>query len=156
VPATGPHVTLAAFCERILTEQDGVLSLIRVVDRLTQTASGPEPPEQMPPFLVGALTLKLIVAIKADQAKGRFTIKLVVEDPSGSRVPVNEQDVNLSPGGGVNLIIEPTLAIQHEGIYWFDVLLGGPNDQQDELMTRVPLEVQYQRQRGAVPPQPSE
>jgi len=46
MPETGPHIVNATFCEKVLIEPDGVLSLIRLVDRFTQTATGPEPPEQ--------------------------------------------------------------------------------------------------------------
>ena len=30
----GPYVQVAAFCERVLRESDGVMSLVRVVDRI--------------------------------------------------------------------------------------------------------------------------
>lgn len=148
MPDTGPHIAVATLCERVLTEGDGVISIIRIVDRLIQTATGPEPPEQMPPFLVGDRDLKMVIALKSDQAKGRCTVKIVVEDPSGVRVPVGESDITLQPGNlGANLVIGMNVALQHEGVYWFDVLLGGPRNQQDQLMTRVPLEVVYQRQK---------
>ena len=29
----GPYIQVAAFCERVLQEADGVVSLIRIVDR---------------------------------------------------------------------------------------------------------------------------
>jgi len=32
---TGPFVSVAAFCENVIEDKSGVLSLIRVVDRLT-------------------------------------------------------------------------------------------------------------------------
>lgn len=146
MPETGPHVTIATFCQKVLTEQDGVLSLIRVVDRFTQTARGTEPPEQMPPFILGPNDLSMVIVLKPDKAKGRFSIKIDVEDPSGLRKRVGESDITL-PGGnqGANLVIGMSVAMEYEGVYWFDVLLGGPRDQEDALMTRVPLEVQYQR-----------
>jgi len=135
---------MAVICERVLMEQDGVLSVIRVVDRITRMASGPDPPETMPPMLV--TDLKMVVVLKADQARGRFAVKYVAEDPTGIRTPLVEQDVNLSGGGaGVNIVTELNFALQHAGLYWFDILLGGPK-QDDELLTRLPLEVQYQRQ----------
>ncbi len=148
MPETGPHIAIATLCEKVLTEQDGVLSIIRVIDRFIQTATGPEPPDQMPPFIISDRDLKMVVALKSDKAKGRFSVKVIVEDPSGARVPVGESDVTL-PGGnqGINLVIGMNLAVQHEGVYWFDILLGGPRGQEDQLISRVPLEVLYQRQR---------
>ncbi|MGH9740926.1 MAG: hypothetical protein ACRD51_01105, partial [Candidatus Acidiferrum sp.] len=44
----GPYLQMACFCEKVLNEKDGVLSIIRVIDRLTVNASGPDSPEQMP------------------------------------------------------------------------------------------------------------
>jgi hypothetical protein len=149
MPETGPHVVIAVICERVLTEQDGVLSLIRVVNRVTNTATGPDPPKKMPPLLVRDLSM--VIALKADRARGRFSVSLIGEDPMGVRTPLGEQDVNLSAGNrGVNLVSPLQFALQHEGVYWIDVLLGGP-EQEDELLTRVPLEVQYQRQVTRAP-----
>lgn len=147
--ATGPHLIAALICERVINESDGVLSLIRVVDRLTTTAAGAAPPEVMPPV---NFTMQMVVILKPDQAKGRFTVKLVLEAPSGERTPVGEQDITLAPGSrGNNLIIGMEMTFGHEGVYWFDVMLGGPRGQEDERLTRTPLEVVYQRQ---VVPQP--
>lgn len=46
----GPYVQLAAFCEYVLREADGVLSLVRVVNVVTHAERGPNPPEEMPEF----------------------------------------------------------------------------------------------------------
>lgn len=155
MPPNGPHIVVATFCERVLIEPDGVVSLIRLVDRFTQTATGPEPPEDMPPFVLTERELRMLITVKPDQARGRFTIKIVAEAPSGIRTPIGEQDLNLQPGNhGANLNIGVNFAFQHEGVYWFDVILGGPRRQEDQVMTRVPLEVLYQRQR--VPTSPAE
>src|SRR5215203_5961123 len=37
---TGPYLQMAVICEKVLREEGGPLSLIRVVDRVTQTAEG--------------------------------------------------------------------------------------------------------------------
>jgi hypothetical protein len=157
VPETGPHIITATFCEKVLIEPDGVMSLIRLVDRFTQTATGLEPPAQMPPFVLTERDLRMVITLKSDQAKGRSTIKIVAEAPSGIKTPIGESDVNL-PGGnqGVQLNIGVNFAFQHEGVYWFDVLLGGPHHEEDVLITRVPLEVLYQRQRVPASPRDQE
>ena len=41
---------------------------------------------------------------------------------------------------GTNVIYAATLNVEQEGLYWFDVLLD------DELLTRMPLRILYQRQ----------
>ncbi len=150
---TGPHLVMAVLCEKVLHERDGVLSIIRVIDQLTQTAVGPEAPEQMPPFIADNLTM--IVTIKADQARGRYGVKIRPEAPGGIQLPPIEQAITISNGpGGVNLVIPMALPISAEGVYWFDVFLTAPTAQPDRLLTRVPLEVQYSPQRLA-PASPS-
>jgi hypothetical protein len=143
---TGPHLLAALICEKVLNEQDGVLSAIRIIDRIQQTAVGPDAPEQMQPFVVDNLTL--LITIKSDQARGRYGIKVRPEEPSGVQLPPMEQAITIQPGPtGVNLIMPFVLAIQAEGVYWFDVFLTGPAPQADRLLTRVPLEVIYSPQR---------
>ena len=80
MPETGPHLAAALLCERVITESDGVLSIIRVVDRVTQTASGTDPPETMPPLSID--NLSMVLSLKPDKARGRFQLRLVMNEPS--------------------------------------------------------------------------
>lgn len=133
-----------------MTEADGVLSFMRVVDRITNTASGIDPPDEMPPMLAN---IQMVVALKSDRAKGRHSVKFFMEAPDGARQQIGEQDVTLTPGNsGANLVIGLQLGLALEGVYWVDVVLGGPRGQEDVLLTRTPLEVVYQRQRVPAPP----
>ena len=143
--STGPHVVIAALCEKVLHEQDGVLSMIRIVDQITQSASGTEAPTQMPPFLTNNLTMA--ICLKSDQARGRYGIKIRPEQPNGQQLPELEQAIQLGSGGGVNLIMPLVLPITQEGLYWFDIFLTGLPPQSDRLLTRVPLQVVYSPQR---------
>lgn len=148
MPETGPHVAVAALCERVISEGDGVISLIRVVDRLTQTATGPDPPEEMPPLVVD--NVQCVIALKSDQARGRNELKLVMEGPDGARELLGAQDITLEPGNrGINIIAGVRLGLAHEGVYWIDVLFGPPgaDPEHEQLLTRIPVEVVYQRQR---------
>jgi hypothetical protein len=143
---TGPHLIAALICEKVLDEKDGVLSAIRIIDRLERSAIGPDAPEEMPPFVVDNLTL--LVTVKSDQARGRYGIKVRPEAPGGVQLPPMEQAITIQPGpAGINLTVPFALAIQAEGVYWFDVFLTGPAPQEDRLLTRVPLEVIYSPQR---------
>ena len=45
----GPYLITAAFCEQVIEDKSGVLSLIRIVDRMYITAQGPNAPDEMPP-----------------------------------------------------------------------------------------------------------
>jgi hypothetical protein len=145
-PSKGPYLQLACLCEKVLNDSDGVLSLIRIVDRLIQTATGIDVPDQMPPFLLS--DIKLVIALKAGEARGRYAIKIRPEDPSGIQLPPFETPIQLSPGNqGVNLVSDLQFAVQLEGVYWFDVLFVPGGEAEDWLLTRIPLEVLYRPQK---------
>jgi hypothetical protein len=145
-PATGPYLQLAAFCESVLTEQNGVNSLIRVVDRITVPIhllpeGAPHPPYQ----LIAA------IAIKAGSARGSTEVTLRREAPSGLRETTSFSLTVLLEGEDRGIQINLPIAIdtREEGLYWFDVLVGG------NLMTRMPLRVIHQEAnlRQTVQPQ---
>lgn len=141
---TGPHVNVAVFCDSAVIGADNALSLIRIIDTVTATTTGPEPPDEMPPFMV---TTKLVVSLKADQARGRYKLKLRPEGPDGRDLPVQEQVIQLEGGyRGVNVVIDVHLTVALEGLYWFDVLLEVAKNE-DRRLTRIPLLVQYQPQK---------
>lgn len=137
---TGPHLAMALFCESVLEEKDGVLSIIRVVDRIIQTAVGPDVPEIMPPVPVN---LTLVVSLKAGAARGRDSVRIKTEAPSGQ----NEGGILELPvvfegeDRGQNIVARLGFVANQEGLYWFDISLGG------SLITRVPLRVVYQPQK---------
>ena len=111
-----------------------------------QTATGIDVPEQMPQFMLK--DIKLVVTLKAGRSRGRFAMKIRPEDPSGTQLPPLEIAVQLVPGNqGVNLITDFQFAVQYEGVYWFDILFVPGGGAEDWLLTRVPLEVQYQPQK---------
>ena len=61
--STGPFIAAAVICENVLNEQDGVLSVIRIIDRLIQQAVGPEPPDDMPPLVIAG-NLKMLLSLQ--------------------------------------------------------------------------------------------
>ena len=138
MPDTGPHVQLATFCERVLQEPDGVLSLVRVLDRVTVVAGFPGAPDEIPAGHPVQVTL--VVALRSDQARGRSKISIDPEKPDTTHLPSAEFDVSFEgEERGVNVIVPMVLEAQ-EGLYWFNVKL---NDEQ--LLSRVPLRITYQR-----------
>lgn len=141
MPPGGPHVNAALLCEKVLQEGDGVLSLIRVVDRLTHAVTGEDPPEAMPPL---PIDLTAVVMLKSDQARGRFRLTLRPETPAGLQLPAVEIPVHLDgEERGQNVIVRLAFVAEMEGLYWIDVLFEG------ELVTRVPLRVLYQPRKTA-------
>ncbi len=132
----GPHVQLATFCEKVLTEQDGVVTLVRVLDRIAVTVQGQGAPAELPE---GILRTTLVVALKADEARGRHPVTIRPQQPSGVTLSPQEFDVMFEGDErGVNLILQMGIPAV-EGLYWFDVLVSGV------LLTRVPLRIMYQR-----------
>lgn len=134
---TGPHIQVAAFCEQVIEDKTGVLSLIRIIDVLTHTASGPEPPAEMPPV---RWRLKLVLTLKADRARGRHEIRIVPEQPSGETKQAMQLSVNLEgEERGQNIVADVVYEFALEGLYWFNVYFD------ETLLTRMPFRVKYQR-----------
>jgi hypothetical protein len=135
----GPFLQAAMFCERIIEEKDGVLSGIRIVDRVIQSAVGTGTPTEMPPL---SISLALLIILKSGAARGRSDVNVTVEEPSGFRRTIAEALTVMMEGDdrGANLILRLEWQARQEGLYWFDVAVDGVR------LTRVPLRIVYQRQ----------
>ncbi len=133
----GPYLTTATFCEQVLQETSGVLSLIRIVDRMIITASGPDAPEEMPP---AQLNWTLVVTLKSGDAHGSHPVKIVPQLPSGETMSPTTLSVHFEGDNkGQNLISRINMPLQMPGIYWFQIYVD------DQLLTKVPIEVIYSR-----------
>jgi len=135
----GPHLAVAVICEKALQEQDGVLSLIRIIDRVTVGATGPDVPEDMP---ATPIAFTVVIALKSGTARGRHKLSLRPEDPSGLQLSALEMPVHFEgEDRGANLIVNFGLMAEREGLYWIDAFFG------NDLLTRIPLRIVYQPQR---------
>src|SRR5205823_6422681 len=118
---TGPHLTAAALCEKVLQETDGIVSLIRIFDRLTVNAigAGPQPLDLPRP----TANLTFFVSFKAGSARGKSTVTLRAERPDGMMRDITSGPV-LFEGEerGVNIILTLALQFELEGLYWFHVI----------------------------------
>jgi Family of unknown function (DUF6941) len=136
----GPYLNSALLNERTIQEIDGVLTLVRVVDKVTTRAFGTTEPQpaEMPAFMA---SLYLTVILRAGRARGDYLLTVRPEDPTGAQLPGSENQLTFTgtdDGAGASVIINMNLGIQHEGLYWFNILLN------DQLLTRVPLRIEYQ------------
>ena len=133
---TGPYVALAVFCDRVLEEKDGTLTLVRVIDTLSVQVRGPDAPDDIPP---GVVQTTLVLSFRAGQARGGQRLRMSLERPDGSTMKSPEVSINFPPGesSGVNVILPTAIEVISAGIYWNDVFL------QDRLVTRVPLRITY-------------
>ncbi|MGI8809303.1 MAG: DUF6941 family protein [Acidimicrobiales bacterium] len=138
----GPHVQVATFCEKVLIEQDGVLSVIRAIDRFIlsgNVAAGA--PAELPEG--GILQTTLLIVLRAGDAQGRHPVVIRPQQPSGVYLPDQPFDATFGRDeSGVNLILNMAVPII-EGLYWFEVLVN------ETLLTRVPLRIMYQRVPGS-------
>jgi hypothetical protein len=146
----GPYLVSALLSERTIQETDGVLTLVRVVDKVTASPVSltEAQPSEMPAFLV---SLYLTIILKAGRARGNYLLAVRPEDPTGAMLPASENPITFTgtdDGAGANVLINMNLGVQHVGLYWFDVLLD------DQLLTRVPLRIEYQPVQDARPQAP--
>jgi hypothetical protein len=134
VPPHGPHLAAALICETVLREQDGVMSLIRVIDRITLTPDK-DAPDEMPPLNIA---VKAVVQLKSDRAKGKHTLSLRLQKPNGQYLEtVNVPVFFEGEDRGYNVITDIKLTADFEGLYWIDVAIDGT------VITRMPLRIVY-------------
>ena len=133
----GPYIQAAVFCNDVIQEKSGPLSLIRIVDTVIHTAQGPNPPEELQPFVY---QFYLVVMLKAGRALGRSNLRIIPSLPDGTQEKSLEFTVHFESGEkGHNIIANMTYQFKQEGLYWFDVDLEG------EKLTSMPLRVKYNR-----------
>lgn len=133
----GPFLAAAVFCENILEDMQRRLTVQGVIDGI-QLLLPPFVPDDVPseehPL---HLNQQLLLIFRSGDSPGEHDLKLELENPSGKRTVIKEQEVNLSEqkNGGVNIKIAITAGITNPagGLYMVDVFLDG------KLMTRVPL-----------------
>jgi len=141
----GPYLSAALLCERALQETDGVISLIRIVDRWT--VSGPT--EEMPQTAIQA-TMVLMLKSGFHRGPGRLAITPIT--PRDVRMPMIEVPVHFEgdEDRGVNVVIPMAFPVQESGVYWFAVALDG------QVISHIPLRVIYHRVAPMpTPPNPS-
>lgn len=133
----GPYLITAVFCEQVLQEASGVLSLIRIVDRMTMTSTGPNAPVEMPH---AQLNWTLVITLKSGDARGSHDVKIVPQLPSGETKSPIIRSVHLEgENKGQSLITRINMPLEMPGIYWFQIYVD------EQLITKVPLEVIYSR-----------
>jgi hypothetical protein len=136
-----PYIQAALLCEKVLQETNGSLSIIHIADKLEYRAEG------YPPGYKPAIILTGLLALKSGPVVGNHAVKVVVENPVGERREISSTSFEfLGKDHGQNIILNLTLGIAQDGIYWFDVFFD------EDLLTRIPLIVaQGQEQKPQEP-----
>jgi len=135
----GPYLNAALLCERVLVERDGVITAVRLIDRVTVMAlsSGAPAPELLPP---SSVSFHLLVIMRSGVFKGTAPIRLVIYSPSEKEIGQSSTDAFFEGDDrGVNLISPLQFQVAEDGLYWISVYCA------EELKTRIPLRVIYQR-----------
>jgi hypothetical protein len=130
----GPYLSSALLCEKALQETDGVVSVIRIVDRWT--VSGPT--EEMPQTAIQT-TMVLMFKSGFHRGPGRLTVTPI--SPRDARLLAMEIPVHFEgdEDRGVNVVIPMAFPVQEPGVYWFEVALDG------QIVSHIPLRVIYHR-----------
>jgi hypothetical protein len=133
----GPFIQTACFCEQVIEDKTGVLSLIRIVDTVTHTVGGPTPPTEMPQFVYNS---KLVLTFKSGNARGRSDLKITPELPTGeTKDPITLTLHFEGEEKGQNFILDLNFPFDYEGLYWFNVYID------DQKVTSIPIRVKYNR-----------
>jgi len=133
-----PQLKLGVVCERVLQEKDGVLSLIRIVDQFIITATGKEPPDQLPE---GVAPLTIVMSWTGGLGTHEAAFNIV--SPGGETQPSPRSwSFNLDAlSGGHNIIVKLPVKVKKAGVYWIEFLLNG------QVKSRIPFQVLYKREQ---------
>lgn len=137
-----PYVVAALICERVIQEKDESITLVRIADRIQYSIEGQSLPTDIKPMI----GIQGFVSLKSGPVTGVHEVKIFIENPVGQRREALTLPVNL-PGNdlGANVIINISLGIEHDGLYWFDILFDG------EPLTKIPLVVTPVQKTAASP-----
>jgi len=138
-----PYVAVASFCEHALQEQDGVYSIIRVIDTVTV---------KIPPGVTTAkpiIRYPLFIMLRAGDVRGKRTVRIQLRTPSNeikgmlNPVPV----VFTGEEQGVVLRVDVTYGVEEYGVFWAEVLV------EEDVVARVPLRLRSAQESELPSPQ---
>ena len=137
-----PYITQATFCERVLSEKDGVLSAIRIIDTLNINV--------LPGTDVDGLVQKLdlLITIKSGDFNGEGTLKIRAIAPNGEPMKNGESITRMVLNGGVhgaNVHISVGITVNVKGTYWYEISFN------DRVLTRTPLSVSVTESQTLLP-----
>lgn len=143
---SGPHLSAAFLCEKILYERDGVPTFVRVVERFTIPVMPKLPAGlQLPPGMqiqTALIQITMVVMLKAgDLGSGKYNMKVTHDKPSGGAAVLAQTFGVFFNGGdenGVAVISPMQIPNPEEGLHWFNVYF------EESLLTRIPMRVLYQ------------
>jgi hypothetical protein len=151
MPITGgPYLLGAFFCEKVLQEQDNVLSAIRIVDRWN--LSGPTETMTAPAIIQATL----VIIFKSGVYRGNAQVTVTPITPhtntrmQGIVIPVRFEGED---DRGINIVAPTAFPVAEDGVYWFEISLKLQNIPEPRVLTAVPMNVTYQQSGPMLRPQ---
>jgi hypothetical protein len=131
----GPYLVLAGFFEAVVEEKSGILTLVRLIDKIAISTNHPGI-TRLPPI---PLSTHLVVSFRGQELEGSGVVSIQPSKPSGEALPKRDIPFVYDKPTGMNLNIAIEMLADQEGYYWFDIFLDG------ELITRTPLQIAFER-----------
>jgi hypothetical protein len=132
-----PSLKVGALCEQVLEQKDGVISIIRLIDRLVITFQGKDVPKELPPGITEVTAVMCWV-----NGLGDYEAKVNVKTPDNEIIESGTLPFRLDSLESVhNQVVKMTIPVRVPGHYWFEFILN------EEMRGRVPLHVIYQRKQ---------
>lgn len=150
----GPYLNSAFICEKVLQERDGVMSAIRMIDRLTHAIPGGNV-DVMAPF---PYQFNLLLGFKSGEALGNYQVSIQPIKPEGEeKMQPATYTVNFEAPADRGVGICALMQVQFDvpGLWWFDIYLTELSGlKRIRRVTRIPLRIIYlpqQAQTNALP-----
>lgn len=139
----GPYVNAAFIAENIIQDKEGVISAIRIIDRLVRTSHTAEPSPAMEPF---EHEFYLLVILKSGENPGTYRVTVQPKKPSDETLPPFNSTVHLEAPAdrGTNIVARMRLLFDVPGLWWFDVRIN------DKLVSRLYLRLIYLPQQADI------
>jgi len=129
-----PEVQAALVCDNVIQAQDGKHTVVSIYDTLTVRS----PTETMLP---GIAEFVVFVGLKAGDARGRRTVKILGMNPDGNKEFEHQSDITFGKNPSGHMItMRARLFVSKAGLYWFHIIVDG------QQLTRIPLLIRFERQ----------
>lgn len=142
----GPYLVAASFCDKVLQEADGVLSLIRLVDRWNIVG----PTATMSPTVIQGT---LVVLFKSGIARTSAQLTVTPISPGNARLQPIVAPLLFEGDDerGAGIVLPIGFPVQEPGLYWFEVALAVTGGE-PEIMTFIPMRIVYLQTGSMTPP----
>lgn len=130
MPNKKPLVAVACICEKVLREEGGVLSAIRIVDTFTVHV-----PEALSEGIQPTVELTALIILKSGDVRGPSEITLRMRTPSGKTLdnPTRYPILLHGEEQGAGVVVTMLLPFKETGYYELGVLWNG------ELLATIPF-----------------